>query len=218
MLTRSGIPLVLLSASGIERQFVIDTGSCITLIDRELRTKLQDRGAALAAGRCRYRTLLGDVDAAKYRLANLSAADIEHEDLLAIEGSSNLIGRDYLSRYCVTLDFPHWRMYLKEGSGHARIDNRGLSGLMLRSNKGRIVVDAVERNSAAWEANIKAGDEIIRIDSEEPRTMSLFEIRRLLNSEEGREIPLEVSRSGETVCIVLTLRPTPLTDAHASGR
>ena len=144
-------------------------------------------------------------EAAKYRLTNLSVADFEHDDLLVNEGEDNVIGLDYLSRYRVTLDFPHWRMYLTKGPLYDRNSDPGRSGLTLRCDNGRIMVDAVEPNSAACEADLKVGDELIRINGDDPRTMSLFEIRRLLGSPDGCEIPVEVSRPHETICTVLAI-------------
>jgi hypothetical protein len=215
---RYGIPRVFISVPGEEFPFVVDTGSYTTCITAEVLRSLRRKNAIVAVGDNRHRTLTGDRTTTTYKLSNLSLARFEHKDLLVDEGRQCRIGLQYLSRFCVTFDFPDGQMYLKKGSRYESRDQPDLCGLSLHPNQPRLVVEFVSPDSAAEHAGIQAGDEIIRIDGKESSAFSRFEIRQLFRSEEGRTIRVEISRSGETVCSELTLKPTPFTDTREPGR
>lgn len=149
-------------------------------------------------------TASGDRELMVARVEALSVGELQYRDLLFTEGSYGCyLGRQFLYRHTVTLDFPKDLIYLKKGEAFDRPETYDMSGLSFSLVKGRIIVAAVDEGSPARAAGIKKGDEIVMAADGERGIMAL---RRLLRSGEGRKVELLIRSAAGDRRPALTLR------------
>jgi predicted aspartyl protease len=125
-------------------------------------------------------------------------------------GDAGTIGAEILGRFTVILDYPRERIILEPSE---RVADPGVwdrSGLWIVADGpdfSTFRVRAVVPDSPAAGAGLVAGDEIVVVNGREARRWRLVEIWRLLRSEEGTTVRLEIRRGDTTTPVVLTLRP-----------
>jgi predicted aspartyl protease len=95
------------------------------------------------------------------------------------------LGIDLLARFRVTLDFPQRRLVLENPLERAQQDCQdrqdGYTGIRLIAEGNRFVVAAVDADSPAQRAGIRAGDLVRRIDGQTLDVLPLLTAHRLLN-------------------------------------
>lgn len=111
-------------------------------------------------------------------------------------GASNL-GLDYLTFYNVVFDFPNHEMYLTPRSKSELLDVGNLSGLVVVSEDGEIVVDSVARGSPGAKAGLKPRDVVLAVDGRDAAEFRLHSLTVLFSSP-GLRVRLKLKR-GEQV-------------------
>jgi len=97
----------MLSAGGVTRAFLIDTGADTTSIEESLAEKLMKKSEARVVDRTLFVTLDGERHLSPlYLLRKVSLGPFTNEQLLVNQGQRNRLGLRYLSRYGVTFAFP----------------------------------------------------------------------------------------------------------------
>jgi hypothetical protein len=189
----------------IEADFTIDTGCLATgTLDRSVfRKVVPEEGAKTLV--VRVKTLAGILDTREARIEELSVGPFEYEGLIFEECSPNLLGLSFLSRHTVTFDFFNGIMYLEEGRQFRKNDERDMSGLRLVRYSNKTLIYAVEPDSPAYKAGIRAGDVITRVLNRNALSYQLWELRELLKSKEGRPIPMAIKRADEVKEVSLQL-------------
>lgn len=204
-----GLPCIPASANGSERPFVIDTGESGIRVEKDLIARLKRHDQLTAVGSNLSATALGRIYSPEYYGPfTFSVGGMSHKGLLFHESTESALGLSYLSRYKVTLDFPRSQLFLSKSGQFLRIDSPNISGLFICREDGHTSVLAVEPESPGYEAGIREGDKILKIDEIDSSPLSLFAIRKILRTE-GRQVAMKLNRGGTVIDASLKLRKAP---------
>lgn len=183
----------------VKVKFVIDTGatgaagSLDSMRFEEILSKKEIKTSeALSA------TASGIVRNREIRVSNLSVGAFEYQDLIFGEANWSHLGLSFLSRHIVTFDFPNSRIYLKKGKDFKKRDETDMSGLHLLRISGNTVVYSVDEGSPAQKAGICPKDIILKANEMDASKYDMWELRRLLMSEDKRKITMTIKR-GENI-------------------
>jgi predicted aspartyl protease len=112
-------------------------------------------------------------------------------------GRQGSIGAEILGRMKLIFDYPRERLLIHRGEKYYAPFEYDMSGLVVKkvtNDEYRIYVSEVRENSPAKKAGILPFDEILSINKIPIVIWELSEIIKLLRSEEGKEIELEIRR------------------------
>jgi predicted aspartyl protease len=112
------------------------------------------------------------------------AVDYRNNDII---GQTGIVGNRLLQNYRVTLDYPRKKLLLeritmKEEADDAETPSLGLS---IRAGNKLVLVDNVKKNSPAFRAGMRPGDEIVSINDHDTHDMSAGEVTGLLSAGTG---------------------------------
>jgi hypothetical protein len=163
--------------------------------------------------------------AAKYEavregsLSEFSLGPYKHTGLSVSSADDSNVGLSYLKRYRVTIDFLNRKMYLAKGKHFADPEEPFIrTGLHLLLKQGVTEVDVVDAASPAERAGIRKDDRIMRIAGKAAADLRLSQIRHLLKSSNGADIPLTVQRGGKLLEATLRFNvPKPAPDSPRSS-
>jgi hypothetical protein len=140
------------------------------------------------------------------RIEKLTFGSLEYERLIFNEGKRSLLGTPFLSRHIVTFDFPHNAIYLKKGKAFDRVDEIDMTGLHLIRVSNETTVHSVDENSPAYEAGLRGGDIILKVNNKDGNEYSRWELSRLKKSGDGDKITMTIKRGDEVKTVTLILR------------
>lgn len=186
--------------------FVLDSGwmTAGLAVKSQIFQELKDQGELTNFQRVRHRdrpgTLAGVGNVSSFRLG-----PFHHESLRVVSANDNAVSLAYLSRYCVTFDFPARAVYLKESSGYARPDSVDASGLVIVHRDNAHIVDKAKLGGPGDAAGIKVGDAIARLNGNDAGKISLFELRQMLSAD-GKVLSVVILRNGTELELTLLLR------------
>ena len=126
--------------------------------------------------------------------------------LLSNPGLSSQLGYGFLKQHVSTLDFSNQVFYLTPSSHFGELDERSMSGLALIRADSKIMVYSVMQDSPAFEAGIRAGQELVSINGNETASLSLKSIRQILRQKAGSQVVIKVRQGDQTEEIKLRLR------------
>ncbi len=118
-------------------------------------------------------------------------------DLIVATGRHGSLGSEVLGRTRLILDYPRKRAMIRKGDNFYAPFEFDMSGLILKKvpiDENRFYVSEVREGSPAYRTGILPFDEILSINRVPTFLWELSEIFKLLRSEEGREIELEMRR------------------------
>ncbi|MHC4110713.1 MAG: aspartyl protease family protein [Planctomycetota bacterium] len=191
----------------IKVDFQIDTGATNStgglssnIFDQILSEKELKTSEELIA------TASGIVQSREARIGNLSVGSFEYQDLIFGEANWSHLGLLFLSRHIVTLDFPNNRIYLKKGKQFKKDDETDMSGLHLLRISNQTVVYSVDKGSPAQKAGINAKDIILKLNDKDANQYDMSELRRLLMSEDKRNITMTIKHGDEEKDISFLLK------------
>ena len=183
----------------VKVKFVIDTGatgaagSLDSMIFEEILSKKEIKTSeALSA------TASGIVRSREIRVSNLSVGAFKYDQLIFGEANWSHLVLSFLSRHIVTFDFPNSMIYLKKGKDFKKRDETDMSGLHLLRIAGNTVVYSVDEGSPALKAGIGPKDIILKVNEKDAGKYDMWELRRLLMSEDKRNITMTI-KQGENV-------------------
>ena len=112
------------------------------------------------------------------------AVDYRNNDVI---GQTGIIGNRLLQNYRVTLDYPHKKLLLERRTTKEEPDDAETPsfGLIIRTANKTVVVATVRKNSPAFRAGMRAGDEIVSINAHDVNQMSVDEVTSLLAAGTG---------------------------------
>ncbi|UCE19590.1 MAG: aspartyl protease family protein [Gemmatimonadota bacterium] len=115
-----------------------------------------------------------------------------------------LLGKEILSQFAITLNFPESELILSpHGDAHFH-DNVYSTGLAVKKGEDdRIVVRGLWAGSPADRANIRVGDEILEINSQDTEDFSMEEIHEMLRDDGIHKIELVVKSEGTERDVIL---------------
>lgn len=118
------------------------------------------------------------------------------------------IGGELLRRFTAVFNFPMGKMYLKKNSSFGRSFNFNLSGMTFKA-KGvrlrRFEITDVRKGSAADQAGIIAGDELVSINGIPAAEFDLNGINTVFDTRAGKRLRIELMREGKTFVKKLVL-------------
>ena len=138
-------------------------------------------------------------------LSEISIGAHVHRNIAVEACDVNGIGMQFLSRYVVTLDFPHGQAYFKPGKAFDRVDCLDQNGQRIVSRGNDIIIDQVAALSPGWESGILVGDLLRRVDETPVSAFSLFAMRRSFATER-KSLAIEVERDGKVLSLQLAPR------------
>jgi membrane-associated protease RseP (regulator of RpoE activity) len=127
---------------------------------------------------------------------------------ISAEGTVGNIGGGILSRFKVIFDYKRRRMILEPGPDLALPFEADMSGLGLVSilpDLRRISVSRVVDGSPAFEAGVRAGDEIQTVNGKPAAEIGLSALRETLRLD-GQQVRFELLRGTEPITLELTTR------------
>jgi hypothetical protein len=125
------------------------------------------------------------------------------------EDAENLLSLNYLSRYCVTFDLGHAKVFFEPGKRIRQPDYADRSGLRIIRREGQAMIDAVEPGSAAAAAGIVAGDRLLFLGDIRGDTGPLHMMRGVLCTPDIT-VPVVIRRADREFMISLRLGPATL--------
>ena len=182
----------------INTNFVIDTGSNSTgalgsdIFEKNISEKKPKTFKTLFA------TASGVIQNRECRIDSFSIGSFEYKELIFSEANWSCLGLLFLSRHTVTFDFPGSRIYLKKGKDFKKMDETDMSGLHLLRIANQTVIYSVDENSPAQKAGIVPKDIILKINEKDAGKYDMWELRRLLMSEDKKKITMTI-KQGENV-------------------
>jgi len=110
---------------------------------------------------------------------------------------NGLIGGGILKRFHIIVDYSTEQIVLRKNSDFGDRFNSNISGISLTAEGVRFenyVITHVSPGSAAYEAGIRKGDKVMRINNKYAQNLSLQDILDILNSPTGTSISMTVAR------------------------
>ncbi len=130
-------------------------------------------------------------------------------DSLQINDRNGIIGNKILNRFTVIIDYVRETIYLKGRKKFNRkfkYDRSGITVITSGENLNIYTVTKVLPDSPAFEAGVKAGDEIRAINGLPSLFMSLSSINKKMRKKSGRKINMLLRRDGQKVKVKFSLR------------
>ncbi len=164
----------------------------------------------------------GEISGYLSRLDNLSIAEFSFDSVLfsaPFEGLYNksikrgsqygTIGGELLRRFNVIIDYRHGKMYLEKSNSYGDAFEHDMSGLTLNAkgeNLDTLEVVEIKEPSPAYDAGLRKGDIIIRINSRNLRNSKLSEIVAMLRKREGMRVKCRFLRNGQVITKMFHLK------------
>jgi len=185
-------PLVEVASSDATFDAAIDTGLAdalslpVTLLEKVDKDGMIEGKGVMGGGAFE--------ENGKARLARLAGFRIGSSEFGRIMASAAegqklaLIGKEFLSRFVVTLNYPVGEMLLIPIDGEKTRDNIFTAGMgIMRDEAGKTLVSGVWRGSPADRLGIVAKDEIAAINGKAAGGYPLTELRDMLKNDDGME-------------------------------
>jgi hypothetical protein len=203
------VPILQLVVAGEKPQrFFVSTaraGNSLDIDNRYLE-ELEEKGKAKVLTREEGVVPSGTRSFRTVRVEEIQIGSFRHAGLIANSGEGNSVGLSYLSRFLVTFDFPHGKMYLKKAASYDLHDAPlSMWEVAVERDDKSVTVTQVNPHGPAARLGLLPGDRLETLNSRRSLRMSNWQIRRVL----GRtDLPLaaEVTRDGEP----LKLKSEPL--------
>lgn len=198
-----------IGAAEIEAKLLIDTGANHgLLLNRETTDaiKLPPLTLETDLGRSLGGDLFGlvgrvrrvNINGLKFRNVIASYPDeTEFSDVIIETGRQGSIGSELLNRTKLILDYPRERMLYKKGAKFSEQFDYDMSGMMIRvfsAEEKRFYVSQVREESPSGKSGIQLYDEITAINKVPSFFWELADVTKLLRSEEGKVITLDILR------------------------
>ncbi|HYG34127.1 MAG TPA: aspartyl protease family protein, partial [Clostridia bacterium] len=186
-------------------ELLLDTGAADTRLPASLKPALEGLPKSQRFGHSRDGTpeVVETFLLPELKIGALTVSSVAVE--IASSNTTPVLGLELLSRFRVTLNFPNERMLLEATSGmeqNAQI--KGESGVRILQAGSSFRVLEVLPDSAALEAGLLAGDEILSVGGRSLGGLNLWQAHRLVNGFEARTVEVAVTRLGHTRHLKLT--------------
>ena len=124
-------------------------------------------------------------------------------DQLMLKNDRNgTLGAEILRRFHVTMDYPNKRLILRPNSKLKEEFNYNMSGLEVTNPMPGIpifLINNIRKDSPAHYAGIQENDQIIALNNNNHKTLTLNDINLLFQSHEDKKIKMTVLRDGEEI-------------------
>jgi C-terminal processing protease CtpA/Prc len=124
------------------------------------------------------------------------------EQLMGNNDRNGTLGAEILRRFIVTIDYPGKRLVLRPTGDVKDEFNYNMSGLeVINPMPGApiFLVDNIRLDSPAYYAGLQENDQIIAINNNSHKSLTLNDINLLFQSREDKKIKMTVLRNGEEI-------------------
>lgn len=124
------------------------------------------------------------------------------DQLIGKNDRNGTLGAEILRRFYVTMDYPNSRLILRPNGNLKDEFNYNMSGLEVTNPMPGLpifLITEIRKNSPAYYAGIQENDQIISLNNESHKTLSLNDINLLFQSQEDKRIKMTILRNGEQV-------------------
>lgn len=118
------------------------------------------------------------------------------------------LGNDILRRFTIVFDFPHKRLLVKANGDINDSFSYNKSGMVIEKPYFNVPIYSVFNivpNSPADLAGVKEGDQLLILNSQAAKNMSMDEINTVLHGHNGQSIRIRVLRNGKNLKIKFRL-------------
>ena len=119
------------------------------------------------------------------------------------------VGGGMMSRFRIVFDYINSKLYLKKNRSYKSSFEFNLSGIIVRASGiglNEFMVGAVRDNSAAAEADVRIGDQILIVNGQYSKDLDLDGVVGILNSKMNKRIVMTVRRDGKNVQVKFKLK------------
>jgi len=135
----------------------------------------------------------------KSRIENVLTGFFQADSgIFAAENVDGNIGGGIMSMFRIGFDYPNYRIYLTKFTNPDTDQGFITTGMFLKKTDDEIVIYRVLPSSTAEEEGLEKGDIIIEINKTKVQGMTLREVYKLLDGEEGDKIRLKIMRDDKT--------------------
>lgn len=123
--------------------------------------------------------------------------ETEYSRIIQASGRMGSLGSEVLGKTRLILDYPRKRFLVRKGQTFYTPFEFDMSGLIVKkvpNDENRLYIGEVRQGSPAYREGILPYDEILSINKVPTFLWELADVFKLLRSEEGREIQLEMRR------------------------
>lgn len=131
------------------------------------------------------------------------------DQLIGKDDRNGTLGGEILRRFHVTMDYPNKQVVLRPNNNIKDEFNYNMSGLeVINPMPGApiFLIDNIRENSPAYYAGIQEKDQIIALNNNNHKSLTLNDINLLFQSHEDRKIKMTVLRNGEQIKTEFTLK------------
>lgn len=153
-----------------------------------------------------------DVEIGKHRLP-LPVCNFQElmqlSDSSFINGRNGLLGSEILSRFNMIIDFNQEKIYLQPNRFFPiefSYDRSGITLIASGIDLKKFLVQDVLENSPAYEAGVRKGDEITKVNGFPSRFFTLSAINSKLQAKIGKTVRLTLRRNTEVIKVKCKLR------------
>lgn len=122
---------------------------------------------------------------------------------------NGLIGNVLLSRFLVIIDYQDSKIWLKPSSNFKDVflfDRSGMNVIISGPALNIFTVQYVGGRTPAWDADIRPGDQVLRIGMIPTAFLSLAEVQKRLQRRPGKTVQLLIKRDGKRIRKKIVLR------------
>lgn len=137
------------------------------------------------------------------RIGRWTQGDLQIRDLMCLFAelpaplSVPLLGKDYLSQFLMTIDYPNHEILFVPYEDASFVKDQFSLGLNLgKGENNAIIVDGLWAGGPSDRAGIKVGEEIIACNARLFKGETIFQLRQLISDETVEEVKLLVKNEG----------------------
>jgi hypothetical protein len=204
------VPVKLLLDTGAGYALSLDCSSDprLKLPEKVLRSQL---GVGLAGGVNGYLGRIPELKLSRYTVRSLLTSFPDSVNIQAKSATfrNGSLGLELFKRFSIIFDYPHQKLYLRNRISLERpfeFDMCGIDLVAVPPKYRTYRVTNVHENSAAAEAGILPGDELLSLDLHPASSYTLTEISRIFHSYPGRKFLMLLKRNGELISAEITLK------------
>jgi len=149
-------------------------------------------------------------DSRRAHLQSLAIGTNRYNNLIAESLANSEIpsrfGQEFIRRHLCYIDFPNLMLYLLPGQDFNRPDEDDMSGLSFMKIDGKITAYSVDKDSPAYQAGIRANDQILSLNGQDTASLHLKSIRDTLKTKPGDEIKMLVKHGTQTNSVQFRLK------------
>lgn len=120
------------------------------------------------------------------------------------------VGGEILKRFRVIFDYKQQKIYLKKNNNYTADFDYNKTGMLIKAkgkDHNQFIIDHIDANSAAADAGLEVGDQLIQIQQYNPDNLTLGQIYEVFNTTKtGKTIRLKIKRKGFLQRVKLVLK------------